>query len=101
MTVMNIIYSIFQVTFLVHIDEEFVTQFCGCVCSLNVTGVLQLFLKVDGKRPGLAADTVAALCHLLRTFPKDKGIVDAVEEVLLRKLEIIVDFLNQKSFTLQ
>lgn len=72
-----------QVTFLVHIDNEYVTQFCDGVLVLHACPVFQLCLKLDGIKPGLAADTVGILCHLLRTSPNNKSIV---EEVLLGKI---------------
>lgn len=70
------------VTFMVHMDEQFVTQFCDSVCVLKLSAILQLFLKLTGTRVALAVETVTVLCHLLRIFPNNKSIV---EDVVLGK----------------
>ncbi|ODN04934.1 Serine/threonine-protein kinase fused, partial [Orchesella cincta] len=68
------------VAFLVYTDEDFVTQLCDSVCVLQVFSILQLFIKLDSVRSGLAADTIAILCHIMRTSPAN---INIVEEILL------------------
>jgi len=75
-----------QATFLVYTDEDFAVQFSESVVVLKLLSILQLFIKLDGIRSGLAADTIAILCHIIRTIPKKYKSISIVETVLLGKL---------------
>nr|XP_053646318.1 serine/threonine-protein kinase fused-like [Cherax quadricarinatus]XP_053646319.1 serine/threonine-protein kinase fused-like [Cherax quadricarinatus] len=63
---------------LVHLEKDFLLQFCDCVCVLNTVRVIGKILTLDNVLPDLVADMLAILNQILRLAPENKSIVEQI-----------------------
>ncbi|XP_030762693.1 serine/threonine-protein kinase fused-like isoform X2 [Sitophilus oryzae] len=76
--------SIFTlVCYLVHMQDEFLIQFCDAVLILNVFGLINLFLCLVRRKPRITIDVLSILTQTIRRLPENTEIV---EKILLNSL---------------
>ncbi|XP_063610743.1 serine/threonine-protein kinase 36-like [Penaeus indicus] len=63
---------------LVHIENDFLLQFCDCVCVLNAFAVIAKILTLDNILPELVADMLAILNQVLRLTPENRSVVEQI-----------------------
>ncbi|XP_045619786.1 serine/threonine-protein kinase fused [Procambarus clarkii] len=63
---------------LVHLETDFLLQFCDCVCVLNASKVIGKILTLDNVLPDLVADMLAILNQILRLMPENKSVVEQI-----------------------
>ncbi|KAG7158835.1 serine/threonine-protein kinase fused-like isoform X2 [Homarus americanus] len=63
---------------LVHLERDFLLQFCDCVCVLNAIKVIGKILTLDSVLPELVADMLAVLNQILRLTPENKSVVEQI-----------------------
>lgn len=63
---------------LVHIETDFLLQFCDCVCVLNAFAVIAKILTLDNILPELVADMLAILNQVLRLTPENRSVVEQI-----------------------
>ncbi|XP_015605480.1 serine/threonine-protein kinase fused [Cephus cinctus] len=66
---------------LVHMKEQFLTQFCDAVYIVNGIPLLQQLLTLEKRKARVVADLVAILINILRSQPEN---AELVERVVLR-----------------
>ncbi|XP_071528363.1 serine/threonine-protein kinase fused [Panulirus ornatus] len=63
---------------LVHVEKDFLLQFCDCVCVLNAFRVIGKILTLDNVLPDLVADMLAILNQILRFTPENRSVVEQI-----------------------
>ena len=63
---------------LIYTENDFVLQFCDCVCVLNAFTVISKILTLDNILPELVADMLAILNQILRVTPENSSVVEQV-----------------------
>ncbi|XP_050310188.1 serine/threonine-protein kinase fused isoform X4 [Anthonomus grandis grandis] len=63
---------------LVHLEDEFVSQFCDAVVVLNMFGSINLLLGLVKRKPRIPMDIISILTQILRNLPENVEIVEKI-----------------------
>ncbi|KAK3859138.1 hypothetical protein Pcinc_034716 [Petrolisthes cinctipes] len=63
---------------LVHVEKDFILQFCDGVCVLNAFKVIGKLLTLDSVLPNIVADMLAILNQILRLTPENHSVVEQI-----------------------